>query len=107
MSDEAARVMQVLQSFQDGYSTRDIDKLDHFMELFSPAEDIELIGIGASARNGYEWFQGPERIREIIESDWKYWGDVRLDVAGGGTPACSAARCSPAAGRRRRPGPPP
>lgn len=82
MSDEAARVMQVLQSFQDGYSTRDIDKLDHFMELFSPAEDIELIGIGASARNGYEWFQGPERIREIIESDWKYWGDVRLDVAG-------------------------
>jgi hypothetical protein len=80
MNDSTTEIKHVLQCFQDGYSLRDIDNLDEFMKLFIPGEDIELIGIGASARNGYEWFQGFDRIREIIESDWKYWGDVRLDV---------------------------
>ena len=82
MKDATKEITSVMQSFQDGYSLRDIDKLDEFMKLFMPGEDTELIGIGASARNGYEWFQGFDRIREIIESDWKYWGDVRLDVEG-------------------------
>ena len=50
------------------------------MQLFLPSDEIELIGIGASARNENEWFQGPKRIREIVESDWTYWGDVRLEV---------------------------
>ena len=44
--------------------------------------DAELIGIGATTRGENEWFQGSKKIREIIESDWTYWGDVRLDVEG-------------------------
>jgi len=80
MSDSIAEVQQVLQCFQDGYTVREIEKLDEFMQLFVPGDDAELIGIGASARNQNEWFQGAERIREIIESDWQYWGDVRLEV---------------------------
>jgi len=80
MNDDAAEIQQVLQRFQEGYTTRNISKLDEFMNLFVPGDDAELIGIGASARNQNEWFQGKERIREIIESDWQYWGDVRLDV---------------------------
>nr|NIW43035.1 hypothetical protein [candidate division Zixibacteria bacterium] len=47
MKDTAKEVMSVMQSFQDGYSLRDIDKLDEFMKLFMPGEDTELIGIGA------------------------------------------------------------
>jgi hypothetical protein len=82
MNDSIVEIKHVMQCFQDGYSLRDVNKLDEFMKLFFPGEDIELIGIGASVRNGYEWFQGFDRIREIIESDWKYWGDVRLDVEG-------------------------
>lgn len=50
------------------------------MRLFDPDEGIEMIGIGASERGGTEWFEGSARLREIVESDWKYWGDVRLDV---------------------------
>jgi hypothetical protein len=80
MSDSIAEIKQVLQCFQDGYTVRDVENLDEFMKLFVLGEDAELIGIGASARNENEWFQGAERIREIIESDWQYWGDVRLDV---------------------------
>ena len=80
MDDSIAEIQQVLQCFQDGYTRRDIAKLDEFMQLFIQEDDIELIGIGASARNQNEWFQGIARIREILESDWQYWGDVRLEV---------------------------
>ena len=80
MSDSIAEVRQVLQKFQDGYSVRDIANLDRFMKLFVPGDEAELIGIGAAVRNENEWFQGSGRIREIIESDWLYWGDVRLEV---------------------------
>jgi len=80
MNDPTKEIKNVLQTFQDGYIARDISKLDRFMELFLPGDEPELIGIGAAVRNQDEWFQGSDRIREIIESDWKYWGDVKLDV---------------------------
>lgn len=80
MKNPTVEIRQVLQKFQTGYLARDLTKLDEFMELFIPGEESELIGIGASARNENEWFQGATRIREIIESDWTYWGDVRLEV---------------------------
>ncbi|OQA18013.1 MAG: hypothetical protein BWY63_02189 [Chloroflexi bacterium ADurb.Bin360] len=80
MQDSIAAVRQVLQRFQNGYSARDIAQLDAFMDLFVAGAEPELIGIGAVARNQNEWFEGAPRIREIVESDWTYWGDVRLDV---------------------------
>lgn len=75
-------VREILQQFQDGYKERDGTKLDEFMNLFLQQDDIELIGIGAAVRGGNEWFTGLQPVREIIESDWTYWGDVTLDVAG-------------------------
>ena len=75
-------VRAVLQRFQDGYATRDVTKLDDFMTLFAPNEDIELIGIGAAKRAANEWFTGQPAIRDIVEGDWTYWGNVELDVAG-------------------------
>lgn len=80
MNNSVEEVRRVLQQFQDGYTARDLSKLERFMDLISQTDDIELIGIGASVRGGNEWFQGVEAIREIVESDWTYWGDVRLDV---------------------------
>lgn len=77
-----SEVRSVLQKFQDGYTARDIARLDDFMQLFVRDDSIELIGIGASKRAANEWFEGLSRIREIVESDWTYWGDVRLDVEG-------------------------
>ena len=83
MNDQYLRdVRAVLQKFQDGYTARDLSKLDGFMQWFVQDDSIEMIGIGASKRAANEWFEGVERVREIIESDWKYWGDVRLDVDG-------------------------
>ena len=75
-------VRTVLQKFQNGYKQRDLEKLDDFIALFVQNKDVELIGIGASRRGGYEWFQGIKEVKEIIHSDWEYWGDVEIDVAG-------------------------
>lgn len=82
VQDAIREVRTVLQRFQDGYTARDLAELDEFMGLFVPVEHAELIGIGASVRGANEWFQGIEQIREIVESDWRYWGDVHIDVEG-------------------------
>jgi hypothetical protein len=79
---DTEEVRKLLQQFQNGYKERNIEKLDAFVSLFSQNEDIELIGIGAFERGGIEWFEGADKIREIIQSDWEYWGDVRIDVEG-------------------------
>jgi hypothetical protein len=81
MEQSIAEIRAVLQQFQDSYAVRDIAKLDEFMTLFAPDEDIELIGIGAAQRAATEWFVGPAAVRDIVEGDWTYWGNVELDVA--------------------------
>lgn len=75
-------VRSVLQKFQDAYTARDLARLDDLMQLFVQDDSIEMIGIGAAKRAATEWFEGVVRVREIIESDWTYWGEVRLDVDG-------------------------
>ena len=79
---EIQQVRDVLQKFQDGYAVRDKSKLDEFMELFAPTDEVELIGVGASERRGSEWFNGRAAIRDIIDGDWTYWGVVDIDVEG-------------------------
>jgi hypothetical protein len=78
----AEEVRDTLRRFQAGYTSRDLSQLDAFMDLFAPEGVPELIGIGASVRGGNEWFEGLDAIREIIQSDWTYWGDVWIDVEG-------------------------
>lgn len=80
--DDISAVRSTLQKFQDGYTSRDVTRLDEFMQLFVPGEAIEMIGTGASKRAANEWREGFTPVREFVESDWKYWGDVRLDVVG-------------------------
>ena len=81
-TENLSEIRAMLQKFQDGYTARDVTQLDDFMQLFAPNDEIEMIGIGAAKRAATEWFEGRSRIREIVENDWLYWGDVRLDVDG-------------------------
>ncbi len=82
MEQAIEAVRAVVQRFQAGYTARDVAKIDEFMTLFAPDEDIELIGVGAATRAAKEWFIGRAAIRDIVEGDWTYWGNVELDVAG-------------------------
>jgi hypothetical protein len=44
-------------------------------QLFPKEGDILVLGTDSG-----EWIEGYQRVRDFIANDWRYWGDVRLDV---------------------------
>lgn len=69
-------VKKVLDKFQKGYIARDISQLDSFVsEMFSKEQDVVVIGT-----DDFEIFDGNDGARKLVEWDWKYWGDFRLDL---------------------------
>ncbi len=80
---DISEVRKVFQAFQDGYTYRDRDQVNAFVDaLFVPEEDVEIIGTGA-VRPGaadHEWCIGLAAVRRLIDSDWEGWGDVVFDV---------------------------
>ncbi len=73
-------VRETLAKFQEGYSSRNVDQIDTFMELFVPEADIELIGTGGIQPGDNEWCLNRSTVRHLIEDDWNYWGDVNIQV---------------------------
>lgn len=67
---------ETLQKFIEGYTSKDLSKIDEFMNIFSSKKDIQMIGIGATKPGAYEWFSGIDEIKEIVISDWTNWGTV-------------------------------
>jgi ketosteroid isomerase-like protein len=78
---ESNQVRALLQKFQDGYAQRDLTELDEFMELFTPDDELEVIGTNAVTPGRGEWCWGRQATRELVASDWEHWGDVAFDVA--------------------------
>lgn len=75
-------VRSLLQKFQDGYTARDQNRLNTFMELFSDKDQsLEVIGTFASEPGENEWCRGRDAVRQMISSDWEHWGDVTFDVS--------------------------
>ena len=74
------QIRAVLQQFQDGYTRRDVSRLDEFMTLF--ADDVEVIGTNGVRPGMNEWYVDKAGARELVQGDWEFWGDLRLDVAG-------------------------
>jgi ketosteroid isomerase-like protein len=81
-NSEIAQVRQTLQRFQDGYTRRDSSYLDEFMRLFVDSDELEVIGTNGVKPGLEEWLLGMEGVRDLIQSDWQFWGDVQLDVDG-------------------------
>ncbi len=68
-------IREVLRKFQVGYTERDIEKVDAFMdELFIIGE--EACALGTSTE---ELFLGSEEVKTLIRDDWEYWGDFNMD----------------------------
>ena len=68
----------LLQKFQDGYTHRDVTRLDAFMDLFTP--DSEVIGTNGVKPGVDEWYTSRDLARKMIKGDWERWGDLNLDV---------------------------
>ena len=71
-------IYALLQSFQDGYTLRDLAQVDAFMQLFT--RDAEVIGTNGARPGVDEWYLGRDAARELVHGDWDSWGDLRLDL---------------------------
>lgn len=69
-------VIETLIKFQIGYSERNTEKVDQFVEaLFCEEEDVIIVGTGDG-----EFCRGQSEIKELIKIDWEYWGNFKLDL---------------------------
>lgn len=71
-------IRSLLQKFQDGYTQRDPEQVDAFMELFT--ENTEVIGTNGVKPGMDEWYTDRASARELVAGDWEGWGDLRLDL---------------------------
>ena len=71
-------IRTLLQTFQDGYTRRDLAQVDTFMELFTP--EAEVIGTNGVKPGLDEWYTNRATARELVYGDWEGWGDFRLDL---------------------------
>jgi hypothetical protein len=71
-------IRTLLQAFQDGYTRRDLNTVDAFMELFTP--DAQVIGTNGIKPGKDEWYTTRAAARELVRGDWEGWGDLRLDL---------------------------
>ena len=71
-----SEVLETLKKFQNGYDKRNLDKVDEFVEdLFSTDDDVIIIGTGDG-----EFCKGQSEIKELIQIDWEYWGNFKLNL---------------------------
>lgn len=74
-SNQHDKVREVLHKFQVGYTERNHEKIDEFMEeIFVNNEEMYAVGTATG-----ELFIGFDQVKDLIISDWKYWGDVNIN----------------------------
>ncbi|HYE12144.1 MAG TPA: hypothetical protein VEF53_18385 [Patescibacteria group bacterium] len=67
-----------LEKFRLGYKKRDTAIVDEYIDtLFSKGKKTAVLGTSFG-----EWMEGAEGAKELVQSDWEYWGDVDIDTAG-------------------------
>lgn len=74
--DDKAKIHKMLSIMQNYYNEKDEKNVDKIYDLFFD-EKIQSSLIGTD--NG-EWFRTVEQIKELFDSDWKYWGDLHIDT---------------------------
>lgn len=74
--NEINEINSVLLKYQEGYTKRDLSKIDAFIdELFVDSPETLIIGTGHG-----EWCKGMSGVKELLEIDWEYWGNFTLDI---------------------------
>jgi hypothetical protein len=71
-------IRSLMHAFQDGYTDRDLNQVDTFMQFFT--ENAEVIGTNGVRPAEGEWYIDRSAARELVAGDWEGWGDLRLDL---------------------------
>jgi len=72
---ERTAIINQLKKFQDGYSRRDPNEIDAFMQSLYSRENILILGTMPN-----EVYTGYEAASQLVKSDWESWGDCRFDI---------------------------
>lgn len=67
MDSPEQEIRLLLQTFQDGYTHRDLSQVDAFMQLFTA--DAEVIGTNGQRPGVDEWYTDRATARELVEGD--------------------------------------
>ncbi|UCC12693.1 MAG: nuclear transport factor 2 family protein [candidate division WOR-3 bacterium] len=65
-----AEIVEQLYRFQVGYTRRDTDQLEPFMEQLFSRENVLVLGTMPP-----EILVGREKVARLVRSDWRSWGD--------------------------------
>jgi hypothetical protein len=66
-----AEILGQLKQFQAGYTRRDLDQVETFIQEVFSQENLLVLGTMPD-----EIFHGQEEVSDLIYSDWNAWGDV-------------------------------
>lgn len=68
-------IISQLRKFQEGYTNRDINQVDTFMQSLYSKDNILILGTMPG-----EIFRGYERATYLVQSDWESWGDCKFAI---------------------------
>lgn len=68
-------VIKQLHKFQDGYTKRDVDQVESFMQELYSRDNILILGTMPG-----EVFKGFDRATYLVETDWESWGDCKFMI---------------------------
>lgn len=71
-----SEITAFLKILQEGYTKRDINLIDSYMDqLFDRNQEVIVLGTSDE-----EWYFNFDEARELIKSDWEWWGDVSISI---------------------------
>lgn len=73
--DDKKAILEPLYRLKEGYVQRDIQRVDQYVDETMETEDILILGT-----NPREVFKSRKDAVSLLYGDWKYWGNVSLDV---------------------------
>lgn len=68
-------ILEQLSDFQKGYTDRDVNVLDDYMDSLFSRDNLLVLGTMPN-----EYFTNYTEATDLISSDWLYWGDVKLQI---------------------------
>ena len=68
-------IIEQLQKFQSGYSKRDPESVNTFMQSLYSKENILILGTMPN-----EVYAGYEKATQLVKSDWESWGNCKFEI---------------------------
>ena len=68
-------IIEQLRKFQDGYSKRDPNNIDTFMQSLYSKDNILILGTMPN-----EVYPGYEKAIELVKADWESWGNCKFEI---------------------------